>query len=116
LFWHYRTSPEFKTPNKLVCIKLKYLKTNSAHLHYPCLKGSAFSKGWKKKTRAIKRSSHHYSISRENYNLMLEEFLQQRECKRTIESVSDMQSTTRNKCIVMVAEMERQTYQFKRKL
>jgi len=49
LFWHYRTSPEFKTPNKLVCIKLKYLKNNSAHLHYPCLKGSAFSKGWKKK-------------------------------------------------------------------
>lgn len=47
---------------------------------------------------------------------MLEEFLQQRECKRTIESISDMQSTRRNKCIVMVAEMERQNISIQEKI
>ena len=44
----------------------------------------------------------------ENSNLMLEELLQQRECKRTVEYVSNMQSAGSYKCVVVVAEISKE--------
>lgn len=39
---------------------------------------------------------------------MLEELLQQRECKRTVEYVSNMQSAGSYKCVVVVAEISKE--------